>query len=540
MATYQPPSDNLPIFDPLVFSTGDEALTYNKAIKIFLKYPNAQGAETLQAITVNGTSTFNDNITQNGDNLINQTNISNNTTINTFKASQIYGDLNLRRPTGGNGGAFRLWDVGSVSGNSTQQYHSGNLFQIKNLVNQGKIYIWNLDNTGADAQTLTLAGETGGKGYVGINNTSPQYELDVLGRLNVNQSFIKTSFGNTTSPTLELSDTTTSRLLYFVMNSSNNAYNPFVNSGDLSIIASGNNAPLNLSIQSSTTTGLKVGLTSVLLGSGGTADTPTNNINIDGSTNAISINCVNPPTSNAVQPAFNDSSTKIPTTAWVQGAISATPVVVPANLTPNSVNITPTTYPSTGLFNYYNTGATRGYNFKLTPTTYTMGALGNQIMNYTSPIKIDFISTSGLPTLNEPVLLSVEWFFYAGSNYGSSKCDMLVFPTFNSPSNWGLTSIGGQDAPDGNYCINNMIGGATGTPNSSFTLAGRQYWTYNQAFSGPSLTGFLACKNISATQQRLLIYLASSSINTTTWTCNVTIKNAVYGQNLSNCVVYLN
>lgn len=58
MATYEPPTENLPIFDPVVFTTGDEPLTYNIAIKKFLKYPNAQGEETLQAINVNGESNF--------------------------------------------------------------------------------------------------------------------------------------------------------------------------------------------------------------------------------------------------------------------------------------------------------------------------------------------------------------------------------------------------------------------------------------------------------------------------------------------------
>ena len=59
MAEYEPPTETLPIFDPVVFSTGDEPLTYNIAVKKFLKYPSAQGTENLQAINVNGISTFN-------------------------------------------------------------------------------------------------------------------------------------------------------------------------------------------------------------------------------------------------------------------------------------------------------------------------------------------------------------------------------------------------------------------------------------------------------------------------------------------------
>lgn len=59
MAEYEPPTETLPIFDPAVFATGDEPLTYNIAVKKFLKYPSAQGEESLQAINVNGIATFN-------------------------------------------------------------------------------------------------------------------------------------------------------------------------------------------------------------------------------------------------------------------------------------------------------------------------------------------------------------------------------------------------------------------------------------------------------------------------------------------------
>jgi len=41
----------------------------------------------------------------------------------------------------------------------------------------------------------------------------------------------------------------------------------------------------------------------------------------------ITIQTTNPPTCNAVQPLFSDSSTKMPTTAWVQSAITNTPSV---------------------------------------------------------------------------------------------------------------------------------------------------------------------------------------------------------------------
>jgi len=71
MSSQLPPSENLPIFDSSVFTVGDEALTYNKALKYFLRYPYAQGTETLATtnvsgvLTANSTSVFNDDVTIN-------------------------------------------------------------------------------------------------------------------------------------------------------------------------------------------------------------------------------------------------------------------------------------------------------------------------------------------------------------------------------------------------------------------------------------------------------------------------------------------
>ncbi len=99
MANYNPPLEDLPIFDSLVFLTGDEPLTYNDAVKKFLKYPIAQGTENLQAITVSGTSTFNNNITQVGNFNIAQTTTTN--LVNTLKTSNIISNwgTSLNNPT---------------------------------------------------------------------------------------------------------------------------------------------------------------------------------------------------------------------------------------------------------------------------------------------------------------------------------------------------------------------------------------------------------------------------------------------------------
>jgi len=62
MATYPPPTEQLPIFDSTVFSSPtDDALTYDSAKRYFLTFPNAQGTETLQTTNVDGLLTCNAN-----------------------------------------------------------------------------------------------------------------------------------------------------------------------------------------------------------------------------------------------------------------------------------------------------------------------------------------------------------------------------------------------------------------------------------------------------------------------------------------------
>ena len=65
MAQYLPPTENVPIFDTLNFNDGNTPLTYNTAIKYFLRYPYAQGTENLQITNVNGLLTANAGIKAN-------------------------------------------------------------------------------------------------------------------------------------------------------------------------------------------------------------------------------------------------------------------------------------------------------------------------------------------------------------------------------------------------------------------------------------------------------------------------------------------
>lgn len=91
MATYNPPTENLAIFDPSVFAENDIPLTTAQGDKRYLRFPNAQGTENLASINVNGIATFSNTIN------IGSAGTSNlSPVVNTYKS-----EINLG--TGGNG-----------------------------------------------------------------------------------------------------------------------------------------------------------------------------------------------------------------------------------------------------------------------------------------------------------------------------------------------------------------------------------------------------------------------------------------------------
>lgn len=397
MADYSPPTENLPIFDSAVFKSGDSTLTQSQGDKRYLRYPNAQGTENLQAINVNGASQFNATSTYSSTSNIVQTSGS---TLQQQPASQ-YGSL----PSG---------------------------------------------------TTASL-----------------------------NKTFIGTNFGSTNTTSLQITDTSQNRSIICLPNSSTSAYNPLVQAQDASIISVNNS--LTLTRSQGTTTGLRISSSNniVVMGSGGTSSTPTNNLTVNGSTNTmtttgtdltigntnVNFSSTVPPTSSATQPSASDSSSKIPTTAWVQSAISAGGST---NITPNSINITPTSTAlqyTSGISNQYNSGAfyalsgqtTQLYTNTTSPVQYTPNR----------PIQIRFTTSDGTNNFNlsVPITFTLNCFFYDGSSYGETSCQLMIFPSALT-SNWG--SYG-----DTNYNINNNINGNTG-----FYSTGRQYWTSNQQLSG--------------------------------------------------------
>jgi len=340
MAEYPPPTENLPIFDNNVFVKLDEFVTVDHINNNFLKFPIAQGAETLTDITVLGTSSFsgtethnatethngqiiaNNTITQNNAILnINQTDHTNDTLGNVLRATDIYGDLSLRRPTGINGGAMRLYDVTGTTTNSMQIFQSGAGAGITGLAPGGFINMSQRNVVDTLSRELIHASVAGGVNVQGWQSDNGGFLF------NIQEMISGKSFG-------------------FIPNSTSGILNPLVQAGDNQIVCSNgaaqNGSVLVAGIWSNVCAGLKVngpaGTTSI--GQGGVGGTFTNSFSCSNTASTINgpaiFSSTTAPTSlQSPALATNDSSTKIPTTAWVQTAIAANasgPLFFRANL----------------------------------------------------------------------------------------------------------------------------------------------------------------------------------------------------------------
>lgn len=159
MSSYAPPTENVAIFDSINFTSGDIALTQDQADKRYLRFPNAQGKETLQIIDVNGLATFNNNIVQAGDFNIAQATTTN--TPNTLKAS------NVTSNWGTTSANHTLRASDSISGNSINFYPNLPASNYNSIVQVNDRAV--VSNGGS--LVATVAGTTTNSG-IRINSTS--------------------------------------------------------------------------------------------------------------------------------------------------------------------------------------------------------------------------------------------------------------------------------------------------------------------------------------------------------------------------------
>jgi hypothetical protein len=186
-------------------------------------------------------------------------------------------------------------------------------------------------------------------------------------------------------------------------------------------------------------------------------------INVNGLASFLSSS---PPTSTATQPAATDSSTKMPTTAWVQSAITAG-----GGGTINSLVINPSQTapcPTAGISNPFNTGGYASQYFSNVAYTYIN-------------LWVDFQAFPSPATYQDSMMVQVDIVWDGNdaspsAQYGNCNFLCKLFPKriFTSPQ-WGSHFSGVSAKTDNSYtglASYNSI-------NASYAPFGRQYWCYN-------------------------------------------------------------
>lgn len=323
MATYPPPQGNPAQFDSALFTTNDDFLTIEEANGRYLKFPFAQGAENLQQTTINGvlnansTATFNDIVT-----------IADGSNVSTIEQTALTLDIENTVPSG---------TINITSDNIS--FTTPTLPTTTAVLPPANDNSTKLSTTAWVQQAIAAAGGSGNNGWsLNIANSTTQTSYDVLvggpgnlrtstfnGTINTNTLGFDTATANTSlttplingvsntlglsSTNINLTGTTDIQGSLKVSDVTTGTKETTISQANniLTISNGENSGEVIVSVKDS------VGTTSNII------DAVSNNLTIN--SDNISLNGSNPPTSNSTQPVFTDSSTKIPTTTWVQGAI---------------------------------------------------------------------------------------------------------------------------------------------------------------------------------------------------------------------------
>ena len=304
--SYSPPTEDLPIFDSSVFLSQVVATQAHVASN-YVQYPSAQGTETFPNIVVSGTSVLQ----------------TTNTGILTATSTAGGRQLQIRDSVNA-GPSFILNNGNQLSINSVTDtsipvslFQTSLLLQTRDPTNGGVVLL-NGNSTAmtiGNAATLNLSGGTTmNVTYPTLNTQSitlaVNQNLGMSGTGSINQttpSNVSNLLGNST-----ISGIAGTRQLSF-RSANNGVYSSLwqnLNDNYLQCI-SNNSAGSTLHIQASDITNTTIDLVSI-------SPTLFNVLH----TTDISLNSTNPPTTTATQPIASDSTTKIPTTAWTQSAIS--------------------------------------------------------------------------------------------------------------------------------------------------------------------------------------------------------------------------
>lgn len=159
-----------------------------------------------------------------------------------------------------------------------------------------------------------------------VNNATPAAVIPLtIGSTSIN-TLVPIAIVSTSVAGLTIKDSASPNQINFNASAGGGSLNALTVAGDCLISPSGTveNEVLTLTTWSAlSTSGIRLSATTLTMGVGGTAATPTNRIVVNGTAGTLAITAVNTPTVSAPVPAAADSSTNIATTAWAQSAITA-------------------------------------------------------------------------------------------------------------------------------------------------------------------------------------------------------------------------
>jgi len=169
MASYLPPTENLPIFDTQVFDTANNSyLTYSEAKKYFITFPIAQGTATITDLIAGGISYL-------------------------TPASGSFFDIGANQVSGG---TIR---VGPTGGSSGVSVHCGNIDFKNNTINNatsgttGNINLGDVQTTGVLNIGTGIRTTTGNGGAININTTDNASNNAPMNIGGVNSAAVTTS-----------------------------------------------------------------------------------------------------------------------------------------------------------------------------------------------------------------------------------------------------------------------------------------------------------------------------------------------------------
>jgi hypothetical protein len=504
MSSTNPPNPNVDAFNNLYWTAIDEALTTIDGDKRYLRFPTAQGKETFQNIDVNGISQFNTNITFGSSTSADLTPIftTNKTNIiigvggegqmdiecplslsnaNITQTDQQVGSFNTLQST-----TFSNTAVGSLTSSATQPASNDSSTNVPTtawvqtaISTTPSILCSNNTFTGTNDFTNDITiGSPSSTNFTPIfttNNTKLELGSGGSGKINVNCPLEVQGFGilNLTSAPLNLNaNANITQAGQGVSNLNTLQSTTFINTAVGSLTSSAtqpasNDSSTNVPTTAWVQTAVDAKIPTSILGSNNTFT----------GTNDFTNTAIGSLTSSATQPVSNDSSTKVPTTAWVQTAISS--VEAPIDLSLNSliINSSTLTQSTFGITNNWNSNSAISFSGtgSIASQFTTMGAiLANRYLLITSG-EVSAGQTQLPPANAITSLFEINFTFFNNSFWGQTTCFLQLYPNrfFNNLS----------DVPKWN--INNNINGNGNYEQTSTLYApnGRWYWTYQQNFS---------------------------------------------------------